>query len=246
MNALLRSLITFLYPAQCRHCGENLDPADGHYICKPCWQEAGLIDRPYCEICGYSISQTVAMPERISSCIECPESPQFRKARSAAVHDSAVGEAVRLLKYQGKAVMAKPLADLMLNALPSFFGMEDYDCIVPVPIHKKKRRERGYNQMELIGKELSSAVGIPLETRSLIKIRHTESQRRMPTSKDRATNVRGAFDVTDPSRVTGKKILLIDDVLTTGATANESAKTLARKGKARYVDVFTLTRRMRT
>ena len=243
---MLRSLITFLYPAQCRHCGENLDPADGHYICKSCWQEADLIDRPYCEICGYPVSQTVAMPDRISSCVECPEDPHFRKARSAAVHDSAVGEAVRLLKYQGKAVMAKPLADLMINALPVFFGMEDYDCIVPVPLHKKKRRERGYNQMELIGKDLSSALGVPLETRSLIKVKHTESQVRMSTSAERAANVRGAFDVADSSRITGKKILLIDDVFTTGATADESAKTLAKKGKASYVDVFTLTRRVKT
>ena len=138
MNALLRSLILFFYPAQCRHCGENLDPADGHYICKSCWQEAQLIKEPYCETCGYPLISTAALPDRIPSCSECPETPFFRKARSVAYYDTAVGEAVRLLKYQGKDIMAKPLADLMVEAMPAFFVMNDYDYIIPVPIHKKQ------------------------------------------------------------------------------------------------------------
>ena len=243
MNALLRSLVTFLYPATCRQCGENLDPADGHYICKFCWQSAKFIDRPYCETCGHPLDSSAALPERVPSCRDCPETPRFRKARSVAYYDSALGEAVRLLKYQGKTVMAKPLADSMVKAMPAFFGMEDYDYIIPVPIHKKKRRDRGYNQMELIGRELSAATGIPLETESFVKIKNTRPQMSLST-KDRFTEVRGAFDVPDPSQIAGKRVLLIDDVATTFATANESARTLTRKGKVKYVDVFTLTRRV--
>lgn len=243
MNALLKSLIIFLYPAQCRYCGENLDPSDGHYICKSCWQQVELIKRPYCETCGYPLDPIVALPDRIPSCNECPPNPWFRKARAMADYDSAVGEAIRLLKYQGKIVMAKPLADLMIEAMPIFFGMEDYDYIVPVPIHKKKRRERGYNQVELVGKRLSRATGIPMETRSLIKIKDTRPQVSLSRT-ERKEEVRGAFDAPDTSRIAGKRILLIDDVFTTGATASESAKTLARKGKVKYVDVFTLTRQV--
>ena len=155
-----------------------------------------------------------------------------------------MGEAIRLLKYHGKTVMAKPLAELMTKAMRMFFGMEDYDYIVPVPSHKKEKRERGYNQVELIGRRLSRATGIPMETRSFIKSKHTESQVSQPSAKDRLENVRGVFDVPDPSRIAGKKILLIDDVITSGATVNESAKTLARKGKVKYVDIFTLVRRV--
>ena len=156
---------------------------------------------------------------------------------------SVVGEAIRLLKYHGKTVMAKPLADLMIKAIPVFFGMEDYDYIVPVPIHKKKKRERGYNQMELIGRRLSSATGIPLETRSFIKVVNTRSQVNL-SREERLGEVKDVFDIPDPSRIAGKRILLVDDVLTTGATVNESAKTLTKKGKVKCVDVFTLARQM--
>jgi len=238
MNALLRSLITFLYPAQCRHCEENLDPADGHYICKACWQAAKLIEKPYCETCGYPWE---TVPEKIPSCRQCPDNALFRKARSVAVYDSVVGTALRLLKYSNKTVMAKPLAELMIDALPVFFGMEDYDYIIPVPLHKKRRRERGYNQVELIGEELSRTTGIPMEAKCLVKTKDTERQEVL-SGKERLDNVKGCFDITDPSRTERKRILLIDDVFTTGATVTELTKVLLRKGKAKYVDVFTLLR----
>jgi ComF family protein len=208
-----------------------------------------FINRPYCETCGCPLDPLAALPDRIPSCDGCPENPWFRKARSVTIYYldpaaqtvSVVGRAIRLLKYQGKTVMAKPLADLMSKAIPVFFGMEDYDYIVPVPIHKKKRRERGYNQMELIGQRLSSATGIPLETHSFIKVVNTRSQVNL-TREERLVEVKDAFDVPDPSRIAGKRILLIDDVLTTGATMNESAKTLMKKGRVKCVDVFTLAR----
>jgi ComF family protein len=241
MNALLRSLVMFLYPAQCRHCGENLDPADGHYICKTCWREIKLIKKPYCETCGYPLSSLAALPELIPTCDRCPDNPSFRKARSVAEYDSAAGEAVRLLKYSGKTIMAKPVANLMIKAMPVFFGMEDYDYIVPVPLHKKRKQKRGYNQAELIGEELSKATGIPIETHSLVRTFNTPPQVNLPY-KDRQANVKGHFDVIDSSGIAGKRILLVDDVLTTGATVNESANILLRKGKASYVDVFTLLR----
>ena len=241
VNAVLKSLIIFLYPTQCRYCKENLDPADGHYICKSCWQTVEFIARPYCETCGYPMSPVVALPEKIASCDQCPDSARFRKVRSVTDYDTVVGAALRLLKYSGKTVMAKPLADLMIKAMPMLFGMEDYDYIVPVPLHRKRRRERGYNQVELIGRRLSSATNIPMRTRSLIKTVHTPPQVGL-SYEERQRNVKGHFDLSDPLEHDGKRILLIDDVLTTGATANESSRILLQKGKAKYVDVFTLLR----
>ncbi len=249
MNALLKSLITVLYPAQCRYCGENLDPSDGHYICQSCWQEAEFINKPYCEVCGFPLDPAAALPDKVSSCDKCLEREKeiktwFRKARSIAYYDSAVGEAIRLLKYSGKTIMAKPLAELMVKNMPVFFGMEDYDCIIPMPSHKKGKRKRGYNQMELIGQRVSRATGLPMETRSFIKIKNARPMASL-SYEERFKEVKNAFDIPDPSRIAGKKILLIDDVFTTGATVAESAKTLARKGKVKYVDVFTLVRRVR-
>jgi ComF family protein len=188
---------------------------------------------------------------KIPSCGNCPKDTQawFREARSIAFYYSdpgeftvsVVGDAILLLKYQGKTVMAKPLAGLMIEAMPRFFGMGDYDYIVPVPRHKEKKRKRGYNQVELIGRRLSCATGIPMETHSFIKTRSTRPQVEL-SREERLSEVKDAFDVPDPSRIAGKKILLIDDVLTTGATVNESARTLVRKGGVKYVDVFTLAR----
>ncbi len=242
MNALMKSLIMFLYPAQCRHCGESLDPADGHYICKTCWQEIQPIKKPYCETCGHPLDPNAALPEVIPSCSNCPENLSFRKVRSAATYESAAGAAFRLLKYHGKTIMAEPLASLMIETMSTLFGMEDYDYIIPVPLHKRRRRKRGYNQVELIGERLSRATNIPMESHCLVKIVNTPPQVGL-SYKERQGNVRGHFDITDPFKLTGKRILLIDDVYTTGATASESARTLLRKGKPRYVDVFTLLRR---
>lgn len=241
MNALLKSLIQFIYPAQCRHCEENLDPADGHYICKSCWEQVKFIENPFCQTCGYPLNPSASLPEKVFSCDECPDDVKFRKARTIAYYDSAVGNAVRLLKDQGKAIMANPLADLMAKEMPKLLNVQDYDYIVPVPIHKSKRRQRGYNQMELIGRRLSDKTGIPLEVRSFVKSVNTLPQRGLK-AKDREKNIQGSFGVPDRSEIEGKKILLIDDVMTTGATVNECAKVLLMEGKVRYTDVYVLTR----
>lgn len=244
MNALLKSLIIFLYPARCRYCGENLDPADGYYICKSCWQGVKFIEKPFCGVCGYPLDKNAALPDKITSCSNCPDGIWFRKARAIADYNSAVGEAIRLLKYSSKEVMAKPLAGLMFENMPKLLLAESYDYIIPVPLHKKKKRKRGYNQMELIGQWLSQLTGIPMEKHSLIKIRDNKPQTGL-SGKEREANVNGVYDIRDPYRIADKRVLLIDDVMTTGATVNECARMLARKGKVNHVDIFTLTRRLK-
>ena len=241
MNALLRSLIQFLYPAQCRHCEENLDPADGHYICKSCWEQVKFIKEPFCQTCGHPLNPSASLPEKVFSCDNCPDDVKFRKARAIAYYDSVVGTAVKLLKYQSKTIMAAPLADLMVEVMPELLDVQDYDYIIPVPIHKKKMRKRGYNQMELIGRRLSTKTGIPLELRSLAKSVNTPPQRGLD-AEDRQKNIKDSFEVSDRSKIEGKRILLIDDVMTTGATVSECAKVLLKDGKVRYTDIYVLTR----
>ncbi len=233
----------FIFPARCRWCGETFDPSQGYYICERCWNEKGSINRPYCEICGHPLNPEANLPDKIYLCKYCPEKINFRKARSIADYDSVVGEAIRLLKYHGKVVMAKRLAELMVDALPNLFLIEDYDLIIPVPIHKKRYIKRGYNQVEVIGRIFSQKVGIPLESQSLMKIKDTPSQTVIGIS-DRIDNVRGSFGVVDTTKLKGKRILLIDDIMTTGATVNECSKVLTNKGKTSYIDVFTIARRI--
>jgi ComF family protein len=243
MNALLKSLIWFLYPAQCRHCGENLDPADGHYICSSCWDQVKYIDMPYCEKCGHPLDPASTLPEKVFFCADCPDEASFGKARSIAYYyDSATGEAIRLLKDNGKTIMAGKLADMMAKGVHDLLDVNDYDCIVPVPIHKKKLRKRGYNQMDLIGRKMSAKLGIPIDAQSLIKSVHTLPQRGLERRAERIENIKGSFSIIDPSKIAGKRVLLIDDVMTTGSTANECARVLMKEGKASNVDVLTLTR----
>jgi ComF family protein len=130
--------------------------------------------------------------------------------------------------------------------MPIFFGMEDYDYIIPVPNHKKRDRNRGYNPLKLVVRRLSYAVNIPVETRILTKIVDNESQTRQKSVAERLKNVKGVFDISNPSGLIGKRILLVDDVFTSGATVNESSRMLIKKGKVRYVDVFTLARQVRS
>ncbi len=242
MNALLKSLIWFLYPAQCRHCGENLDPADGHYICKSCWDQVKYIDRPYCEKCGSPLNPLSSLPKKVFSCANCPHEASFGKARAIAYYyGSAIGEAIRLLKDNGKTIMAGKLAEIMAKGAHDLLDVQDYDCIIPVPIHKKKLRKRGYNQMDLIGRKMSDKLGIPIESQSFIKSVHTPPQRGLK-ARDRVQNIKGSFSVIDLSKIAGKRVLLIDDVMTTGSTANECARVLLKDGQASNVDVLTLTR----
>lgn len=242
MNALLKSLIWFLYPAQCRYCGENLDPADSHYICKSCWDQVKYIDMPYCEKCGHPLDPASALPEKVFFCANCPSEASFGKARAIAYyHNSAIGEAIRLLKDNGKTIMAGKLAEIMAKGVHDLLDVNDYDCVVPVPIHKKKLRKRGYNQMDLIGRKMSDKLGIPIDAQSLIKKEDTPPQRGL-TRAERIENIKGSVSIIDSSKIAGKRVLLIDDVMTTGSTANECARVLLKEGKASNVDVLTLTR----
>ncbi len=241
MNALLKSLIWFIYPAQCKCCGENLDPADGYYICKSCWDNVEYIERPYCEKCGSPLDNLSNLSEKVFSCANCPDEFKLNKARSIAYYHTAIGEAIRLLKDEGKIVIANKLAEIMVSGISNLLSLEDYDCIIPVPLHKKKIRKRGFNQMELIGRKISEKIGIPLETKILVKIKDTPSQRGLPR-KERSQNVKGSFAVINFSNIERKKVLLIDDVMTTGSTVNECAKTLLMEGKVYSVDALTLAR----
>jgi len=247
LNPLLENLINFVYPSSCRYCGENIYPSDGRYICQLCWHEVELIDKPYCDTCGQPLDPMAALPEIVSSCDKCEERQKdkgqwyFRKARSVAVYKSAVAKAFQLLKYYDKPVMADPLADLMVRSFPKLFDVGEYDYIALVPLHKWRRWKRGYNQVELLGRRLSEAIGIPMKPDLVVKMVNTPPQVGL-SRRERQRNVQGHFDITDKSTVSDARILLIDDVFTTGSTISEVSRILLRKGKARYVDAFTLLR----
>ncbi|MEW6673990.1 MAG: ComF family protein [Thermodesulfobacteriota bacterium] len=182
-------------------------------------------------------------------CSDCLDAPKrFRKARAFGVYDQVLMEAVHRLKYKGKVQLARPLGRLLLAAFMTYWGDDPPNLVGPVPLHDKKLRERGFNQAFLLIRDWPRMAGalslqwpdVAIEREVLVRTRWTDSQTGLGR-KTRLQNIKNAFGVRDASRIYQKKILLVDDVYTTGATADECAGTLLKAG-AEWVDVLTLAR----
>lgn len=162
--------------------------------------------------------------------------PTSEQIRHYGLFEDPLKNLIYQFKFENKFGLARPFAQLLTDIAP-----RQVDVIIPVPLHISRLRERTYNQSALMAKELSSLLGIPTRLTLLRKIRATFSQTDLPKSK-RQSNVRGSFEVTDSSRINGKRVLLIDDVYTTGATLQECVKTLLR-ANAKQVYAITLAKR---
>lgn len=212
------------------------------------------ITRPWCDRCGlpFAIFSTGGpetapqAPERHSPvggahdeyglCGTCMvELPVFDWARSAAVYSGAVKEAIHALKFHGKAPLARPLGALMLEACEA---PPDVTAVVPVPLGRARARERGYNQAALLAERVAQGWSVPLRARWLVRRRETPAQSEL-TAAERRANVRHAFGASPAVR--GAHVVLVDDVLTTGATAAECARALRAAGAA-AVGVLTVAR----
>jgi ComF family protein len=171
--------------------------------------------------------------------------PHFGRARAVARYRPGVSEdgqvvpsIIRRHKYGRDQSLSRALAQCIGEKLPLNAG--DYDLVIPVPLHRRRLRWRGFNQAALLGAEIARRMKCPIDVRTLTRIRHTPPQT-MRDSGERRRNVRAAFSVIRRHRIVDRRLLLVDDVMTTGATLDECARTLLDAG-ARHVDVFTLAR----
>jgi ComF family protein len=182
-----------------------------------------------------------AEPDADLLCLACRvERRHFERARALFTYAGPAVSLVRCFKFEGEFFLGERLlrAALRREWLPH--DLEGADLIVPVPLHRRRRQERGYDQALLLARPLAAHLGCRLERRALVRSRYTSQQALLPRSR-RWDNVRGAFAVKRPARVDGRSVLLVDDVMTTGMTADACAATLRRAGAGR-VQVFTLTR----
>ncbi len=166
--------------------------------------------------------------------------PAFDVARSFGVYEGDLRRLIHLLKYDGMRPLAKALATKMASLVPRLGAVE---LVVPVPLHRSRRWSREFNQAELLARELSRLVGIPCRPGGLRRVRSTSPQAGL-SHRQRRENVRGAFAATDAACIKGRRVLLVDDVMTTGATLNACARVLKVAG-ARYVGSLTLARAKR-
>jgi len=172
--------------------------------------------------------------EHATTCKECfTDAPLFSRVLNYGLYDDALAEAINLMKFSGIRRLAKPLGRLLLS-----LEIPECDGIIPVPLSRKSLRERGFNQSLLMARVISKKLNIPLYMDILLKTRDTLPQVGL-NAKERRKNLRGVFKVS--GKIKNQRLLLIDDVMTTGATARECSKTLI-KAEAKEVVVITLAR----
>lgn len=223
------NLLNLLFPSKCPVCNNKSDSAAYNPICTKCWKTIERYSGPACSICGLP-----ALSEHTLSCEQCiKDEPHFSGVLYYSIYDGVIREAIHLLKFKGIKRLSEPL-----GALLSELTIPEADGIVPVPLHKNTLLKREFNQTALIGRYLSKALKIPLMTGALEKIKETPMQTEL-IRKDRLKNVKNAYTASED--VKGKRLLLIDDVITTGATVRECARTFIKAG-AEKVTVIALAR----
>jgi ComF family protein len=228
----------FFYPETCQLCGEQRATAREGFVCRHCWIQVRFIRPPFCERCGLPYPGDLTAPFECANCREMEL--HFNSARSAVVARGVAREAIHRYKYQ-RALWFEPfLADLLIREAGPVLHEQPWDFIVPVPLHSVKRREREFNQAQRLAHHLSGATGIPLNKKLLRRVMPTATQTLL-TREQRAANMRGAFQLSGPSGLDGERIVLVDDVFTTGATTSACAKVLKSAG-AGDICVWTVAR----
>jgi len=243
LRFLLDSLAAVLLPADCRVCNRPLVRLSLIPVCDSCLGSLAPADVNACSVCGEALDFVIA--DASTLCGLCRRGlPRFDFAISFGSYDGALRRLVHLLKYEQLRPAAKVLGAKLADVIATRnFSDADPLLVVPVPLHRAKRRQRGFNQSELIaGNALRHLAGARFEmhTGNLCRVRPTVSQTGL-TRHQRRENVRGAFALSSPQRVRGRSVLLVDDVYTTGTTLNECARVLRAAG-AKQIVVATVAR----
>ena len=232
VSLLLDPFLSLMYPPRCLLCRMLGTTC----LCDGCAAAIAPVPEPSCPRCGQSV------PPEGSGCYHCARRrPAFNRARAMGAYEGVLRAAVHQFKYRDRPQMAEPLglrlADYARTQASALNGLA-FDALLPVPMHPVRRRLRGYNQSERLARVLSRELSLPLDTRALARSRRTRPQ--VGLNEDaRRHNLSGAFAVPHPAAVTGKTLLLIDDVATTGSTLSECAAILKAAG-AKAVYALTL------
>jgi ComF family protein len=232
-------VLDLLFPPLCIACRE---PGTSHGFCSKCWGEIQFLDGPLCGCCGVPFD--VALPGLEESlCAAClTRPPAFDRARAILHYSEASRAPILALKHGDRLDLVPGFALWLERAGRALIA--EADLIVPVPLHRFRLWRRRYNQAAELARALARRSGRPLDVLTLCRSRPTISQGMMPSARARRRNVLGAFRIANPRRIAGRAILLVDDVMTTGATAEAAARALKRAGATR-VYVLALARVVR-
>ena len=219
----MRWLLDFALPARCPGCGTIVDEVDT--FCAPCWTGIEFLGSSGCETCGIPLEATDA-----GTCAVClAKPPRISRTRAAVAYGDIARTVALRLKYGRKVALANTMARYMT---PLLQPLSPGDILVPVPLHRRRLWQRGFNQAVVVMRVLSRRTGIPTDARLLERVKRTPPLKGMSAQQRRRT-VAGAFKVREGADLRGRTVVLVDDVLTTGATANACARALKRAGAER-------------
>ncbi len=234
--SLCRLFLDLILPPRCFGCGEAA--SEHHILCPNCWKNCTFLSPPWCAFCGWPFPYETPGEALCPSCYRHP--PLFSQCRSAlAYHEGTRGFILKLKQGDG-TYLAPGLSRLMMRVGQDILSQTDF--LIPVPLHWRRLFLRQYNQATLLSYEITSKTNIPTRTDLLKRHRSTKKQGHQ-SRKERYANIHGAFAIRfgKASHIKGKRVTLIDDVLTTGATLSECARILL-DGGAKEVRVLTLAR----
>ena len=221
------------------------------FLCSSCIKNFSPIQSPFCIQCGRMFKNKSGEDHECGNCIQ--NRPACHKIRSAGLYCGALRSSIHELKYKNKVHLARPLGRLLFSSFMEYYDISSIDYIIPVPLHSSRLKQRGFNQAVMLindwpgfinpnkpNRKINTDNLLQIDYKNLIRKRKTVSQVGLGKEK-RKENVKGAFAVTDKSKISGKQVLLVDDVYTSGSTSDECAKTLIASG-AKTVSVLTLAR----
>jgi len=235
MRALIERCLQFLLPPQC-HCCEKFLEEGQQGICPDCLSKIRWIEPPLCTLCGVPFLSREIENHPCGACLT--RGKYFTMARAVGYYEGPLREAIHRWKYEEKSYLTLFFGEKLAEGFCRYWDPQSFDLIIPVPLHSKRLRERGFNQALLLVKELSRRTQIPYSKRLLQKRILTPPQVNL-SGGEREKGVRGSFHIQRDEEIEGKSILLVDDVYTTGATVNECSKVLLKAGAER-VDVLTI------
>lgn len=240
LSNLLETSADLFFPNTCLHCGGRIGYGY-RYLCENCFNNLSLIKKVNCSFCGASFENDENSLLSLNDCPLCKaESFCFNKCRSALVYDDATRQLIHHFKYNEMTGIAKILVDKAIHVLVKQSPFDKIDIACPVPLHPVRKRERGFNQSEILAKKISSYFRWSYKPNLIKRVRYTKSQTQLQGS-ERKLNVKKAFSIDKNADLKDLNIIVIDDVFTTGATVNTISEEL-KNCRAKKVYVMTIAR----
>jgi ComF family protein len=238
LKEILTGIADLIFPPCCITCDDLLERHGAIPFCPSCLDRIRFIRSPLCPRCGVPFPVTEGEDRLCGDCLT--EKKPYAVARSVGRYEETLLTAIHRFKYRGRAAIGVILGGIMADFAGMIWDMKVFERIVPVPLHRKRLRERGFNQAVILARELAKRFDIPLDFMSLRREVFTPPQVGLGR-EERSANIHGAFSARHPERIAGWRILLVDDVYTTGSTLAECSRILIR-AKAESVAVLTLAR----